>query len=465
MTDVMLGVAAGLCVGALLVLWAIVFVRRSLSFNSNRTLLAILAWQVLLFIAALVWSGQVSRPDLIRLPDWLALGMIAFAVPLSVGALLRLANRQQAAYRSEGGDDRARRRHSCGIRRRDRGSDRPALSRTTIAGKQIPVSLTTLQNGYSMAVHIPAPSSGFSARDANLWVPPGWILHPDVQRSVVEMMMGQPGDPTLGATLDALHSLGPTALENAPFVLVVDQLGGHRLNPPCRNTSAGKVTTYLSVDVRRWIQRNLPIPAARPYWTIAGFSHGGDCAEFLEASFPSLWANMLSVSGPDTPGTPNIPFAIAHYFGGSQAKFDASLTDTVLRAHGHYSNVVATFATGALDKKYGPGVIKIASVADEEGWHVSTLVVPKAGHVAQTLNDGLMFGYHKLLTAGRFPTNGATPARYLCTAAASPSDCSGDQIATGAGTIAVIDLGLFAVFFVIKIIQYQVGNRRGNKSA
>jgi hypothetical protein len=460
----MLVLAADLGVGALLVLWSIVFVRRSLSFKSNRTLLAVLAWQVLLFISGLVWSGQVARPDLIRFPDWIALGVVAFAVPLAVGAVLDwpTGNRRRIGLKvATIGLVVVTLAGSAGV---VAAAIAPALSQTTIAGRRIPVNLTTLQNGYSMAVHIPAPSSGFSARDANLWVPPGWILHPDVQRSVVEMMMGQPGDPTLGATLDALHSLGPTALQNAPFILVVDQLGGHHLNPPCRNTSAGKVTTYLSVDVRSWIQRNLPIPAARPYWTIAGFSHGGDCAEFLEASFPSLWANMLSVSGPDTPGTPNIPFAIAHYFGGSQAKFNAALTDTVLRAHGRYTNVVATFATGALDQKYGPGVIKIASIADEEGWHVSTLVVPNAGHVAQTLNDGLMFGYHKLLTAGRFPTNGATPARYLCAAATSPSDCSDDQIAMGAGTIALIDLGLFAVFFVIKIIQYQVGNRRGRKS-
>ena len=447
-------VLVGLClgVGALLVLSSIVFVRRTLVYSSNRTLISVVVWQLVSVVALLVWNSNTARPDLVQLPGWIALGIVAYAVPLAVGLLLdgrrfatlrpglKLLTVALVALTLAG---------SVGA---VAAAMVPTLSPTRVAGRQVPITADTLQNGYSMAVHIPATKSGFSARDANLWVPPGWILHPDVRRPVVETMMGQPGDASLGATLNALHALGPSALQNAPFVLVVDQLGGRNLNPPCRDTVAGRVTTYLSVDVPRWIRANLPVPDTRTYWTVAGYSHGGDCAEFLEATFPSIWSNMISVSGPDRPGTPHVAYAIAHYFGGSQAAFDASLTATVLRAHGHYKDTVATFATGALDTKYGPGVIEVASLADEAGWHVSTIIVPNSDHIGVTLNEGLKFGYHKLLTTGRFPTEGATPPRYLCSSQATPSACGGYQSATLAGSIALIDQGLVIAFFVIQLL-------------
>ncbi len=444
----------GLCfgVGALLGLWSVVFVRRALVWKANRTLISVVVWQVASAVALFVWSSTASRPDLVQLPGWIALGMVAFAVPLAVGALLdgrrssapnlgvKIVTFALVALTVAG---------SVGV---VVAAIAPTMSRTTIAGRQVPITADTLRNGYSMAVHIPPTSSGFSARNASLWVPPGWIIHPDVRRPIVETMMGQPGNPSLGATLNALHSLGPSALQKAPFVLVVDQLGGRSLNPPCRNTTAGQVTTYLSTDVPRWIRANLPVPDSRSYWTIAGYSHGGDCAEFLAATFPSIWSNMISISGPDQPGTPHIAYAIAHYFGGSQAAFDASLTATALKAHGHYADTVATFASGALDTKYGPGVIQVASLADEAGWHVSTLVVPNSDHVGPVLNQGFMFGYNKLLTTGRFPSDGATPARYLCTDQEAPASCGAHQAATLAGSIALIDQGLVVAFLLILLI-------------
>jgi len=393
----------GLClgVGALLVLSSIVFVRRALVYSSNRTLIAVVVWQLVSVVALLVWSSNTARPDLVELPGWIALGFVAFAVPLAVGALLdgkwsvpprpglKIVTIALLALTLTG---------SVGA---VAAAIIPSLSRTTVAGKQVPITAETLQNGYSMAVHIPPTTSGFSARDANLWVPPGYMLHPDVRRAVVETMMGQPGDASLGATLNALHALGSSALQNAPFVLVVDQLGGRNLNPP---------------------------------------------------TFPSIWSNMISVSGPDRPGTPRVAYAIAHYFGGDQAAFDASLTATALKAHGHYPDTVATFATGALDTKYGPGVIEVASLADEAGWHVSTIIVPNSDHIGVTLNEGLKFGYHKLFTTGRFPTEGATPPRYLCSSQATPSTCGGYQSATLAGSIALIDQGLVIAFFVIQLL-------------
>lgn len=445
----LVGESAGLVV--LLALWGFSFVRRTASFTANRTMIAIFVFQLALSIGLLIWTSTAARPDLVTSTGWLAIGLSAFVVPLAVGAVLdgrraRARNRVIAAVlavvtvAAVGGTLAT--------------AIAPALTVTTIAGRSVPVNGTTLANGYSMSVHIPATSSGFPARNANLWVPPGWILHPDVRRPVVEMMMGQPGNPSLGATLDALHALGAQALRTAPFVLVVDQLGGQHLNPPCRDTSGGKVATYLSIDVPRWIRDTLPVPHSRTYWTIAGYSHGGDCAEFLEASSPQLWSNVLLVSPPDQPGTPHVSSAIKTYWGGDKAAFDAVLTENVLRAHGHYNDTVATFASGALDTKYGPGVIYVASVAEEVGWHVSTLVVPDSTHVGPTLSKGLEFGYRTLFAKHRFPSEGAAPERFLCGANALPADCAGQQAVTLAAFLVLLDLALIIVFGTMLFAKY-----------
>lgn len=432
--------------------WSIVLVRRGLGWAANRTYLSIFVWQLLSAIALFAWSEATRRPDLVRLPGLVAFALVAFVVPIAIGSLLDglrvrpvrigLTVATSVVMLATLGISAVAVATAIA----------PAMSSATIAGRQIPITADTLQNGYSMSVHIPPTVSGFSARNASLWVPPGWILHPDVRRSIVETMMGQPGVPSLGVTLNALHGLGHNAVQTAPFVLVVDQLGGRNLNPPCRDTVAGKVTTYLSVDVPRWIRATLPVSQPRRYWTVAGYSDGGDCAEFLAATFPSIWSNLISISGPNEPGTPHVAFAITHYFGGSHAAFDAALTATALKNHGRYSDMYATFATGALDTKYGPGVIEIASLADEANWHVSTLVVSNSTHVGPVVNAGFEFGYRTLLSAGRLPTEGDSSARVLCTAQQLPEICGAHQGATLAGVIAIIDLGLVLALLLVQVL-------------
>jgi hypothetical protein len=96
----------------------------------------------------------------------------------------------------------------------------------------------------------------------------------------------------------------------------------------------------------------------------------------------------------------------------------------------------------------------VASLADQVGWHVSTLIVPNSGHIGMTLSEGLKFAYHKLFTASRFPTEGATPARYLCAPQSSPTDCGDHQSGRLIATIALIDLGLVSSFILIKGVLF-----------
>ena len=80
-------------------------------------------------------------------------------------------------------------------------------------------------------------------------------------------------------------------------MLVVDQLGAIDKNPPCSDTSAGKLDTYLSKDVPDWIRANLPVADDRADRVIAGYSHGGECAAYLGAKHPGIWANVVDISG------------------------------------------------------------------------------------------------------------------------------------------------------------------------
>jgi dienelactone hydrolase len=270
------------------------------------------------------------------------------------------------------------------------------------------------------------------------------------------MMMGQPGAPTLGATLDALHSLGQDRLDQAPFVLVVDQLGAVDKNPPCADTSAGKVATYLSRDVPAWIDAHLPASRDRADRVIAGFSHGGECAAYLGAEYPQLWGAVIDVSGPDKPGEHLPTLTRNRYFGGDQAAYEKTWPATVLASHTQSQPTVGVFVTGELDEHFRPQVEATATAAEDAGWKVTYWVVPGDGHGGPTLVKGLATGYNQL--TGTWLTTGATGAgdRILCASDQTPHDCGLSQATAAAGTVAMVDLSALALFLIVALAVFFV---------
>ncbi|ERK69737.1 putative esterase, partial [Leifsonia aquatica ATCC 14665] len=335
----------------------------------------------------------------------------------------------------------------------------PAFATATVAGRHIPATETTLAEGYQLAVHIPPTASGFSSRDAHLFVPSGWIRDPSSTRPIVIMMMGQPGNPTLGATLDALHSLGTERLDDAPFVLVVDQLGANDKNPPCSNTSAGQLETFLTEDVPNWVTAELPVSHDRADWAIAGFSHGGECAAYLGAKHPDLWANVIDVSGPDKPGEYRSDRTRAKYYDDSEAEYEKYWPAKVMASTSYADHPMrGIFVAGAEDDHFRPQVEDTATAAENAGWKVTYWAVPGEGHSGPTLTKGLATAYNQLIPLWLESGAITTGDRLLCQPDQPNRSCGVTQVTAVAGTIAIVDLGMLAVFLSAQLLLF-FGNR------
>lgn len=419
------------------------FARRAWRFRATATVIAVIAGQIVALVLVGLGVALLPRPDLVG-AGWFVLVLAATVLPLAIGDLIQSAG-ARAVRTVVAGVAGVLTIVAVGT------AAAPAFAQPTLAGRSIPVTAKTLADGYQLAVRIPATASGFVARDAHLFVPPGWLRDPSGTRPVVEMMMGQPGNPTLGATLDALHSLGDDRLNQAPFVLVVDQLGAVDKNPPCADTSAGNLDTYLSQDVPAWIDANLPVSKDRADRVIAGFSHGGECAAYLGAKHPETWGAVIDISGPDKPGEYRPTVTRDKYFGGDQVAYEKTWPANILAANDYPHPLVGIFIAGAEDPHFRQQVEDTATAAEKAGWKVTYWAVPGEGHSGPTLVKGLATGYNQLI--GSWLKTGATGAgdRFLCAADQTAQACGLTQAAAVAGTVAIVDLSALAVFLLIAL--------------
>jgi hypothetical protein len=94
------------------------------------------------------------------------------------------------------------------------------------------------------------------------------------------------------------------------------------LNPPCRDTVAGEVTTYLrrraSVD-----RANLQGADARTYWTVTQAFPRWRLRRVSRGKVPVNLVQHESASRAQTGPALHVDYAIAHYFDGNQAAFNA----------------------------------------------------------------------------------------------------------------------------------------------
>ncbi|MEY9952389.1 alpha/beta hydrolase [Leifsonia sp. EB34] len=429
------------------------FAVRGWRFGAGSTVRLLILGQVVGLAFIIAWCLVAPRADLGGI-GWFAIALASLGVPLALGDALQSAGRARVLSIALTGVIAVAGVSAGAL------TIAPTLATATVAGKTVPVTEQTLADGAQLAVRIPPTASGFSAREAHLFVPPGWLRDPSRTRPVVEMMMGQPGNPTLGATLDALHGIGGERLDDAPFILVVDQLGSVAANPPCSDTSAGKLDTYLSKDVPAWIRGNLPVSGNRADWAIAGYSHGGECAAYLGATHPGIWANVVSISGPDKPGEHRPDYTRDTYYGGSQAAYEATWPENILATHRYPQKTTAIFVDGALDPHFRPQVEATATAAEKAGWKVTYWAVSHATHT-QALGPGLETMYNQLI--GGWVSSGAvTPQadRMLCTPDQNARACGLTQAGAVAGTVTIVDLSVLAAFLGAQLLLFFRHGRR-----
>ncbi|WP_166792603.1 alpha/beta hydrolase [Cryobacterium algoricola] len=239
------------------------------------------------------------------------------------------------------------------------------------------------------AVHIPATASGFTARDAEVYLPPAAQIANAPALPFVLMMMGQPGNPDASYIGSVLDTFALTHDGQAPIVVVADQLGDPSVDSLCLDTAEhGNVQTYIEQDVVNWARANLRIMSNRIDWTVAGFSNGGQCAISLAARFPDVWGNVISASGTTFAGTESEPTVLADVFGGDQAAYDATKPATIMSSTS-YPDTDAVFTVGADDSVIGPPQKELSTVALGAGMATSYYEVPGEGHTIGALLGGL----------------------------------------------------------------------------
>ncbi|WP_144761464.1 esterase family protein [Curtobacterium sp. 9128] len=240
--------------------------------------------------------------------------------------------------------------------------------------------------GRLLRVDIPGTTSHFRARDALLWLPPAALTADPPSLPVVVLMSGQSkgaGPEDLASaghieeTMDALATLHEGL---APIVVVPDQLGPDSGNPMCVDGPLGNSRTYLEDDVPAWITSHLRVQTAPSAWTVGGFSQGGTCAIQLGAGDPGRFGNLIDVSGEDGPTLGSTATTIAKGFSGNAAAFRQAQPAALMAAHAPYRATNAFFAAGGDDHSAAPVMPVQAQRARTAGMHVTTWVLPGAGH-------------------------------------------------------------------------------------
>ncbi|WP_051581385.1 alpha/beta hydrolase [Pseudonocardia acaciae] len=230
---------------------------------------------------------------------------------------------------------------------------------------------------------IPGAVSGFVARPASIYLPPGYLVgerRPALP--VLVLIPGQPGLPydwfTAGRLATVMDRYAAEHRGLAPVVVVPDATGSLFGNPLCLDSNLGNSETYLARDVPDWIVRNLRVDTDRRHWAIGGFSYGGTCALQLGVRAPATYPTFVAISGQDEPSLGDHAQTVAAAFGGDEARFQA-VNPANLLATGRFPNSLAVIAIGAQDGDYLAGARRVAASARAAGMQVRYLE-PPGGH-------------------------------------------------------------------------------------
>lgn len=243
---------------------------------------------------------------------------------------------------------------------------------------------------------IPSANSGFDARPAQIYLPPAALVDDPPALPLVIMMMGQPGEPDPHFIAEVLDGYAADHAGLAPIALVIDQLGDPSADPLCLDTVRGNVETYVMQDVVPWARANLDVIDAPSFWTVAGYSNGGECAAYFGSKYPEVFGNLLAVSPVEWPGAEHNTDVLRDVFGGMQAAYDAVKPANIMATKTPYADSVAVFTVGEEDTTFGPGTKRLADAAAAAGMQATFFEVSGAAHDADALTGGLDEGFRIL---------------------------------------------------------------------
>ncbi|MPQ96752.1 esterase [Modestobacter sp. I12A-02628] len=237
------------------------------------------------------------------------------------------------------------------------------------------------QGGVS-EVTIPGTTSGFTARDAWVYVPPAYLTADPPALPVLVLLGGQPGGPRDwidgGALVQRMDDFAAAHHGLAPVVVMPDDLGAETANPLCLDSRLGKADTYLAVDVPAWITSHLHVDDDRAHWGVGGLSYGGTCALQLGVGHPDVYPSIVDVSGQEGPTLGDRDRTVQAAFGGDSAAFDAA-TPLVRLATRPLPGSAAFVTVGSDDTDYRPQAMVVRDALSKAGVAVTYQELP-GGH-------------------------------------------------------------------------------------
>lgn len=238
---------------------------------------------------------------------------------------------------------------------------------------------------------IPPTVSNFSARPAQIYLPPAYFTDRRPLLPVLVLLAGQPGEPEdwLNGGLLAI-TMNEFARDHnglAPVVVVADGTGSTIANPLCVDSPLGNVDTYLSQDVPKWIESSLQVNDDPHSWTIGGLSYGGTCSIQMATNHPDVYPTFLDLSGQAEPTLGDRGRTVSEAFGGNEAAFVAVNPMDLLKTK-KYPDSGGAFVVGADDNDYKPGQQAMYDAAKAAGMDVRYLEVP-GGHSFAVWSEGL----------------------------------------------------------------------------
>ncbi|QII08850.1 esterase [Rhodococcoides fascians A25f] len=274
-------------------------------------------------------------------------------------------------------------------------SDVPAAVAQTVSGSPLdsvwtaPADLPTA--GRVTSAPIPATASNFSARDAEIYLPPAYFADPRPLLPVLVLLAGQPGAPedwlNGGKLAQTMDNFARDHAGLAPVVVVADGTGSSIANPLCVDSPLGNVDTYLSRDVPDWIDATLQVDRDRAHWAIGGLSYGGTCSIQMATNHPDVYPTFLDLSGQREPTLGDRDRTVQQAFGGNSAAFTAINPLDLLKSR-RYPDSAGIFVVGSDDKDYKPGQQEMYDAAKAAGMDVQYVEVP-GGHSFAVWSEGL----------------------------------------------------------------------------
>ncbi len=237
---------------------------------------------------------------------------------------------------------------------------------------------TTVPQGRLVDLAIPGTTSGFHARTARVWLPPGFLTDPDRPRPVVELIGGTPSWPsdwTRSAGLDRIADrIAATQGGEAPLLVMVDANGSAFGDTEC----VGAAETYLTVDVPAYVEAHFSVTADRRAWGLAGYSEGGTCAVTLALRHPDRYAAFADLAGDSHPDVGGHRRTVRTLFGGSEVDF-AAHDPAALLTQRTYPQLAGWFGSGHADGSPRRDTTRLAAEARSAGITVQEFSGP-GGH-------------------------------------------------------------------------------------